>query len=73
MNRMPLALNDVAVGEAIPSLVKPITLVNMVMYAAAVWDFIPLHFDRRIQGALANLGPHIDAITVRNILRRHHL
>jgi acyl dehydratase len=46
MNRMPLAFNDVAVGEALPSLVKPITLVNMVIYAAAVWDFIPLHFDR---------------------------
>lgn len=28
---------------------------------------------RRIQGALANLGYHIDKITVRNILRRHHV
>ena len=28
---------------------------------------------RRIQGALANLGRHIDAITVRNILRRQHM
>jgi putative transposase len=28
---------------------------------------------RRIQGALTNLGHHIDAITVRNILSRHHL
>jgi len=28
---------------------------------------------KRIQGALANLGHHIDKITVRNILRRHHI
>jgi putative transposase len=28
---------------------------------------------RRIQGALANLGHHIDKITVRNILRRQHM
>jgi transposase len=28
---------------------------------------------RRIQGALANLGYEIDASTVRNILRRHHM
>jgi hypothetical protein len=28
---------------------------------------------RRIQGALANLGHSIDKITVRNILRRHHI
>src|SRR4029450_1611167 len=28
---------------------------------------------RRIQGALANLGHQIDKITVRNILRRHHM
>jgi putative transposase len=28
---------------------------------------------RRIQGGLSNLGHHIDKITVRNILRRHHM
>jgi hypothetical protein len=28
---------------------------------------------RRIQGALAHVGHHIDKITVRNILRRHHI
>jgi putative transposase len=28
---------------------------------------------RRLQGALANLGHHIDKLTVRNIRRRHHL
>jgi len=33
----------------------------------------PTWGSRRIQGALANLGHHIDKITVRNILRRHHM
>lgn len=28
---------------------------------------------RRLQGALANLGHHVDKLTVRNILRRHHM
>jgi len=28
---------------------------------------------RRIQGALVNIGHHIDKIAVRNILRRHHI
>src|SRR3989441_10549464 len=33
----------------------------------ATWGY------RRIQGALANLGHSIDKLTVRNILRRHHM
>jgi putative transposase len=28
---------------------------------------------RRIQGALANLGHHLDKLTVRHIIRRHHM
>jgi hypothetical protein len=33
----------------------------------AIWDY------RRIPGALANLGHHVAKITVRHILRRHHI
>jgi putative transposase len=49
------------VGEAIEQLVVRMAEEN------PTWGY------RRIQGALANLGHRIDTITVRNILRRHHL
>ena len=49
------------VAEEIEQLVVRIAEEN------ATWGY------RRIQGALANLGHHIDAITVRNILHRHHM
>jgi putative transposase len=49
------------VGEAIEQLVVRMAEEN------PAWGY------RRIQGALVNLGHRIDAITVRNILRRHHL
>jgi transposase InsO family protein len=49
------------VGEAIEQLVMRMAEEN------PTWGY------RRIQGALANLGHRIDKITVRNILRRHHL
>src|SRR5215510_894176 len=49
------------VGEAIEQLVVRMAEEN------PTWGY------RRIQGALVNLGHRIDAITVRNILRRHHL
>jgi hypothetical protein len=49
------------VGEAIEQLVVRMAEEN------PTWGY------RRTQGALANLGHRIDAITVRNILYRHHL
>lgn len=36
---------DVEVGDEIPVLVKKITTVSMVMYAAATWDFHRYHHD----------------------------
>jgi putative transposase len=49
------------VGEAIEHLVVRMAQEN------PTWGY------RRIQGALENLGHHIDAITVRTLLRRHHI
>jgi transposase InsO family protein len=49
------------VAEEIEQLVTRMAAEN------ATWGY------RRIQGALANLGHHIDKLTVRNILRRQHL
>jgi hypothetical protein len=49
--------------KEVATLVTPETLLR----ENATWGY------RCIQGALANLGHRIDKLTVRNILRRHHL
>ncbi|MFC1966718.1 MaoC/PaaZ C-terminal domain-containing protein [Chloroflexota bacterium] len=36
---------DVEVGDELPTLTKDITLEQMAMYAAACWDFRPIHYD----------------------------
>jgi putative transposase len=54
-------LGRLRVGEAIEQLVGRMAEEN------PTWGY------RRIQGALVNLGHRIDAITVRNLLRRHHI
>jgi acyl dehydratase len=43
--RQSLAFDDVTPGDVIPAVIKAVSLASMVMYAAAVWDFIPLHYD----------------------------
>jgi acyl dehydratase len=40
-----LRFEDVKVGEEIPPLKKPITVIKMAMYAAATWDFVRYHYD----------------------------
>ena len=36
---------DVRVGETLPPLEKDISLVRMMAYGAATWDFVRLHYD----------------------------
>ena len=45
VNELGVNFEDVEVGEEIPALVKEITTVSMVMYAAATWDFHRYHHD----------------------------
>ena len=45
MTEKALYYEDVNVGDELPPLVKEITSVSMVMYAAATWDFHRYHHD----------------------------
>ncbi len=46
--KIPLRFADVKVGDAIHELVKKISMVQNVMYAAATWDFHRIHYDADI-------------------------
>ena len=41
----PRYFDDVAEGDELPPLVKEISLMQMVMYGAATWDFMRIHYD----------------------------
>lgn len=45
MSRRGLRFEAVAVGQELPPLKKQIDRVHMMMYGAATWDFIRLHYD----------------------------
>ena len=55
-----LYFEDIKVGDEIPALVKPITSVGMVMYAAATWDFHRYHFDTEYVNSLGFSKPFLD-------------
>ncbi|MDP6509647.1 MAG: MaoC/PaaZ C-terminal domain-containing protein [Dehalococcoidia bacterium] len=45
MSTQELVFEDVEVGRELPSLRKEVDRVHMMMYGAATWDFIRLHYD----------------------------
>ena len=51
---------DVAVGAELPSLAKEISLVGMMAYGAATWDFIRVHYDADYVRTLGFPGPFVD-------------
>ncbi|MFF0467436.1 MaoC family dehydratase [Micromonospora zamorensis] len=48
------------VGAALPTLERTITLVDMVAYAGATWDWYRLHFDPEFVAAARVPGPVVD-------------
>lgn len=51
---------DVVEGEELPPLTKPITPVRMMMYGAATWDFMRVHYDADYARARGFPGPFVD-------------
>ncbi len=45
-NGPPLCYEDVAVGQELPPLTKVVTTRQLVMYAGASGDFVPIHYDK---------------------------
>lgn len=53
-------MSDLKVGESLPKLVKTITLVQLVAYAGATWDFYRLHYDGEFARSRGMPGPIAD-------------
>ena len=51
---------DVEEGTALPPLTKEITTVQMMMYGAATWDFIRVHYDADYTRQMGFPGPFVD-------------
>jgi acyl dehydratase len=61
---------DVAVGEALPALETAISLVSLVAYAGATWDFHRYHYDGAVAASLGFPGPFMDGQMVGALLAR---
>ncbi len=55
-----LNFEDIKVGDEVPPLVKPITSVSMVMYAASTWDFHRYHHDTEYAKSKGMDAPFLD-------------
>ena len=61
----------VAIGEALPDLVRTIDLADMVAYSGATWDWHRLHYDSSYVAALGLPGPVVDGQQLGALLAEH--
>lgn len=55
-----LSFEEINIGDEIPPLVNKVTLIQMVMYAAATWDFHRHHYDKEFAQTKGFPGPFVD-------------
>jgi len=60
MKQKDLFFEDLNIGDEIPALINRITLVQMVMYAAATWDFHRHHYDKEFAQSKGFPAPFVD-------------
>ena len=66
-------MSDPRVGDRLPDLERTLGIVDLVMYAAATWDWYRWHYDAKA-AAEANLpGPLVDGQMLGALLARHAL
>jgi acyl dehydratase len=61
---------DVTLGEVLPSLEFDATLVSLVMYAGATWDFHRYHYDAALVSKLGMPAPFMDGQMVGALMAR---
>lgn len=61
-NALPSGIyfEDVSEGQQLPKVDRQINLADMVMYAAATWDFHRYHYDESFARAAGFPGPFVD-------------
>ena len=55
-----ILFEEIREGEELPPLQKDVTLVQMVMYAAATWDFGRIHYDKDFVQSRGVSQPFVD-------------
>ena len=60
MNVATRSLQDIAVGDSLPTLEKKIRLPDMMAYGAATWDFARIHYDAAYARSQGLPGPVVD-------------
>ena len=71
LGELEVYFEDVEVGEEIPALVKEITTVSMVMYAAATWDFHRYHHDMEYANGKGMRAQFLDGQQLGGYLAQH--